>query len=105
MVVEFLVEDESGSVIVRGATGDTLLSTLQSAGISIGAVCGGGMMCGTCHVYLSPEIFNALPRPMDEEGELLRASDHYRSDESRLSCQVELDIRMAHQRITVAPDD
>jgi 2Fe-2S ferredoxin len=99
------VQDERGDHRFAAKPGTTLLTALQQAGITIGAVCGGGMACGTCHVYIvsgAAEEFTPAP---EKEVELLEFSAHYRPGVSRLACQVELTMRLAHVNIEVAPDD
>ena len=36
------------------------------------AVCAGGGSCGSCHVILSQELFDAVPPPNDQEKDLLQ---------------------------------
>ena len=56
------------------------------------ALCGGGLSCGTCHVYVkNPALSKILPEMEEEEKELLESFDNYR-DSSRLSCQLMYDV-------------
>ena len=71
----------------------TLRDTAVAAGLpGIAGVCGGNMMCGTCHVYLDEAwVGRAGERSEDEEAVLdslsLRAEV---KPTSRLSCQIRL---------------
>ena len=51
------------------------------------AECGGGAICGTCHVILDPESFARLPPAEVVEQSLLEVVPQ-REPTSRLSCQV-----------------
>ncbi|MCU1478804.1 MAG: ferredoxin [Subtercola sp.] len=53
------------------------------------AECGGGCSCATCHVYVDPEWFAALPEPDPTESELVEFLEDARPC-SRLSCQIQL---------------
>lgn len=53
--------------------------------------CGGGAMCGTCHVYVD-ENCGVTPPPMKSvEDELLYGVASERRENSRLSCQLKAD--------------
>ena len=73
--------------------GATLRDTAVGAGLSgIAGVCGGNMMCGTCHVYVDDAWTDRVgARSEDEEAVLdslsLRAEV---KPTSRLSCQIRL---------------
>ncbi len=73
--------------------GATLRDTAVAAGLpGIAGVCGGNMMCGTCHVYVDQAWLDRTgERSEDEEAVLdslsLRAEV---KPTSRLSCQIRL---------------
>ncbi|MFJ9588040.1 2Fe-2S iron-sulfur cluster-binding protein [Streptomyces acidicola] len=52
------------------------------------AECGGQAMCATCHVYVQDEP--ELPEVSEEEDEMLDCTIAPRTDQSRLSCQLEV---------------
>jgi ferredoxin, 2Fe-2S len=62
--------------IVRFGAGDELM-----------ALCGGGLTCGTCHVYIAEADFPRLPPMAEDEFDLLDALPNRRAS-SRLACQV-----------------
>ncbi|MGD9473366.1 MAG: 2Fe-2S iron-sulfur cluster-binding protein [Novosphingobium sp.] len=87
--VEILCPDGTNAEVV-GSTGMTLMEAIRASGVDeLLALCGGGLSCGTCHVYvLDPTKLAALP-PMDiEEQELLESFSNF-SERSRLSCQLD----------------
>jgi ferredoxin, 2Fe-2S len=54
------------------------------------AECGGSLSCATCHVFVDPDDFSALP-PMEEmEDEMLYGAAVDRAETSRLSCQIRI---------------
>ncbi len=101
----FSVRDDNGEHAVAAAADGSLLQALQEAGIAIGAVCGGSLLCGTCHVYVVPGGDEPAGAPGAGEVDLLELSGFYRPGLSRLACQVPLDARLLGCRIEVAPDD
>ncbi len=52
--------------------------------------CGGGAMCGTCHVYIDEASQVTLPVMRDVEDELLFGTASPRCANSRLSCQLQV---------------
>lgn len=50
--------------------------------------CGGGAMCGTCHVYVDEASTTPLPPMPEIEDELLYTTACPRRETSRLSCQL-----------------
>lgn len=50
--------------------------------------CGGGAMCGTCHVYIDENNTVPLPEMLPVEDELLYCTASPRQGNSRLSCQI-----------------
>ena len=49
--------------------------------------CGGTMSCCTCHVYVSPHMYEALPEPSEAELDMLDLAFQVQ-ETSRLACQV-----------------
>lgn len=99
------VVDEAGEHVLDLRSDETLLQLLQDAGVSVAAVCGGCMSCGTCHVLLPPELFARLDPPSADETILLEESRHYRADASRLACQIVAGPMLGGETVTVAPDE
>jgi 2Fe-2S ferredoxin len=79
------------SVAAQG--GQSVMETARQAGIDgIVAICGGSMMCGTCHVVVDEAWFDRTGPAGDDEAAVLEALDN-RADvqpTSRLSCQIKM---------------
>jgi 2Fe-2S ferredoxin len=87
------------------AEGLSLMEAIRNAGIDeLLALCGGSCSCATCHVYIDPAFAEQLPPVSDDENDLLDSSDH-RNETSRLSCQIELSVRLAGLKASIAPED
>lgn len=70
--------------------------------------CGGTMSCCTCHVYLSPAMYEALPEPTDAELDMLDLAFQVKST-SRLACQVYINddilkLDEEHVKVTIPED-
>ena len=91
---------------VQGDPGVTLMEAIRASGVDqLLALCGGGLSCGTCHVYvLDREKFDALPPMGVEERELLESFSTF-SDRSRLSCQLPFAMVPDGLRLEIAPTD
>lgn len=55
--------------------------------------CEGSVACSTCHVILTPEHYDILPEPDDDENDMLDMAFGL-TDTSRLGCQVKLTREM-----------
>lgn len=102
---EMHVCDERGTHVVTGKAGETLLSALHRHGIAIGAVCAGNMICGTCHIWLFVKAASDCLPPAQDEIELLKLSDFYEPERSRLACQMRIPRGIHALRLEVAPDE
>lgn len=69
-----------GQSVMRGAVVNDIDGIL--------AECGGGAMCGTCHVYVEDTNGAVLPPIHGIEDELLHGTASPRLASSRLSCQL-----------------
>ena len=69
--------------------GDSVMETAVRNGVpGIVAECGGSLSCATCHVFVEPDEYAALPAMEDMEDEMLYGAAVDRQDTSRLSCQI-----------------
>ena len=66
----------------------SLIRTDPTTAAAAGA-CEGSVACSTCHVILSPEHYDLLPEPEDDENDMLDMAVGL-TDTSRLGCQVRL---------------
>ncbi len=100
------VTDRSGSeVCIDAAAGRSLMEAIRDAGIDeLEALCGGSLACATCHVYVSKDWLDKLPEMSSEEQDLVSLSEHY-TDQSRLSCQLNIDTALEGLAIRIAPED
>lgn len=90
---------------MNAETGISLMENLRSHGFDdILAICGGCCACGTCHVYVDPAFADRLPPVSGEEKDRLLESEWY-TEQSRLSCQLEISDALDGLRITIAPED
>jgi ferredoxin, 2Fe-2S len=76
---EHVVEIPAGWSLMEGARDNTVPGIV--------AECGGGAICGTCHVSVDPEWFGRLQPAQSTESALLEVVPE-RSETSRLACQV-----------------
>ena len=67
----------------------TLMEAIRDKGFDIEASCGGCCACATCHVYINEKWMTRVTKSSDDE-ELMLDLAFDISDNSRLSCQVEL---------------
>ena len=89
MRVRFIRIDGSISD-VEAKVGDRLLDVAQADNQPLEGTCEGQMACSTCHVILDVVDFDRLPRPSEDEEDMLDlAAGATRT--SRLSCQIWLD--------------
>lgn len=87
--ITFTQADGTARTIAADPQG-TLMNAALAAGIGgILAECGGSCSCGTCHVYVDPAWAGRLPRPADDESDMLSLSEAA-TDHSRLACQIAL---------------
>ena len=90
---------------VAAKTGRSLMEVIRGAGFDeLQAACGGCCSCATCHVYIDPAFSGMLAKMSGDEDDLLDGSGH-RTEQSRLSCQVPVNDKLAGLRVTIAPED
>lgn len=101
------VTDRAEHVHAISADGaHTLLEAIRDAGMDeLPALCGGCCSCSTCHIYLSPETFEALPPPEEPEVDLLEGLETTRRPTSRLACQIEITPACDGIAVTIAPEE
>ena len=73
---------------IEAEVGATLMQTALDNGVpGIDGDCGGGMSCATCHVYVTEDWFDKLPKKEDGEEDMLDMAYEPKKN-SRLSCQI-----------------
>lgn len=91
--------------IVAGDDGLSVMEVIRENGFDeLIAMCGGNCSCATCHVFVAPEDWGRLPAMGVDEDELLDTSE-FRTEYSRLSCQLALGEALAGLRVMIAPED
>ncbi|MEO7125521.1 MAG: 2Fe-2S iron-sulfur cluster-binding protein [Nakamurella sp.] len=88
---------------VEVARGATVMQSAVSNGIDgIVGVCGGQMMCATCHVYVHEEYLDQLPAISEEEEEMLEETAAPRDlRRSRLGCQLILGKKLPELHVDI----
>lgn len=89
---------------ISAEVGQSLMSAAKASGVpGIEAICGGSMVCGTCHVYVDEAWLGRLEPPSAAEQVILEGTLEPRPN-SRLACQIRLSE--AHEGLSIAvPDD
>ena len=72
---------------VEAPPGERLLDVAQADGQPLEGTCEGQMACSTCHVIVDPAQYDSLPRPSEEEEDMLDLAAHV-ARTSRLACQI-----------------
>jgi 2Fe-2S ferredoxin len=90
-MVQILFKSHSGEEQwVEGSTGNSLMQVAVSNGVTgIDADCGGSCSCATCHVFVEQDWIDKLENIDPNEDAMLGLSPD-RSDNSRLSCQIQI---------------
>jgi ferredoxin len=56
---------------IEGNEGDSLLELAHEHDIDMEGACEGSVACSTCHVILTPEHYDLLEEPEDDENDML----------------------------------
>lgn len=90
---------------VDASAGLSVMEAIRDNGFDeLLALCGGCCSCATCHIHVDADWADKLPAMSEDENDLLDSSD-YRSDASRLSCQIQLTDALDGLKVTIAPED
>ena len=79
--VKHETEVDNGYTVMEGAVNNDI--------DGIPAECGGACACATCHAYIDHSWVDELPEMDDMEDSMLDAA-YERKDNSRLTCQIEV---------------
>lgn len=84
------VQPDGSSESHEAPVGDSVMDCAVDHGVAgIGAQCGGGCTCSTCHCYVSAPWFDRVGVPVGDEKDILEYVPEYQPN-SRLSCQLVL---------------
>ncbi len=72
---------------VNAKAGERLLDVAQQHGLPMEGTCEGHMACATCHVIVAKAWYNTLPKPSNDELDMLDFATGL-SGTSRLACQI-----------------
>src|SRR3546814_14949648 len=89
-----IIRRDGAECILDVTDGKSIMETLRDHGVDdLLALCGCCCSCATCHIYVDPQYAVGLPPMSDDENDLLDSSDH-RTDQSRLSCQLNVSTQL-----------
>jgi 2Fe-2S ferredoxin len=101
-IATFITPDDH-RVEVDVPNGTSLMHAATAAGVSsIVGDCGGAMSCATCHVLVEPDFLPELDAASDTESQMLDYTAAPRQPNSRLSCQLVMNERLAGIVVRVA---
>ncbi|MFM5924305.1 MAG: 2Fe-2S iron-sulfur cluster-binding protein [Novosphingobium sp.] len=90
---------------IDASAGVSVMEAIRDNGFDeLLALCGGCCSCATCHVYVDPAFADKVTPLSEDENDLLDSTDH-RTENSRLSCQIELSDALSGLKVTIAPED
>ena len=82
------IENNGKTHVIEVANGLSVMEgAVQNNIPGIDADCGGAMACATCHVYVTEDWFDKLPKKEDGEEDMLDMAFEPKKN-SRLSCQL-----------------
>jgi len=105
-MVKLKVTDRAGRTVeINAEPGMSTMENIRDLDASVDAICGGMCACATCHIYVEPEWQERLPPRSYEELMMLRESDYFDENKSRLSCQLMVSEEYEGLSFTVAPEE
>lgn len=96
--VTFVGADGKDMETVTANVGDSLLDIAHDNDLDVEGACGGEMACSTCHMILEEEVFKMLPKPKEEEEDMLDLALGL-TKTSRLGCQVKVTAAMDGMKV------
>jgi ferredoxin, 2Fe-2S len=100
-----VVKRDGTELSIQASPGVSVMEALRDNGLDeLLALCGGCCSCATCHVYVEGGPIGSDEVDGPDEDDLLDSSDH-RQQNSRLSCQIQLNNSMNGLAICIAPED
>lgn len=96
---------DGATVEIEGAEGFSVMEVLKNGGADeLLAQCGGCCSCATCHVHVDPAFMDRLP-PLTEDEEHLLDTSRYRTENSRLSCQLRFGPELGGMKLAIVPEE
>lgn len=81
------IEKDGVKKTVEAMEGLSILEIAHQHGIDLEGACEGSLACSTCHIIVDPEFYGKLPKPKDEEDDMLDLAFGL-TNTSRLGCQI-----------------
>ena len=99
------VDHEGTERAIEATNGESVMETAIKNSIpGIDADCGGACACATCHSYVDEAWLDKIPEMDDMEDSMLDAA-YERKDNSRLTCQIEVNDKLDGLVIHVAENE
>jgi 2Fe-2S ferredoxin len=103
VTLKIVVTDQAGETHeLEGLDGWRAMEVMRDWDMNIKAECGGSCSCATCHVWVSEDWLGQLPRPSDDEEDLIFSTLDQKPN-SRLSCQIILSDALDGLQLTLTP--
>lgn len=99
----YVTDHDGNEQQIEGIDGWQLMEAIRDGGVEIKAECGGACACATCHVYIDEDWKNRIPEKSEEEMDMLDLAFDVQEN-SRLSCQIIINLNLEGLKITLAPD-
>lgn len=80
-------DKEGGQKHVMAPIGENILNVALDNNVDLEGACGGTLACSTCHVIVDKKYYGMLPKPEEEELDMLDLAWGL-EDTSRLGCQI-----------------
>ena len=106
MATIHFVEPDGATLTAQASDGESAMQAARAAGIpGIVAICGGNMMCGTCHVFVDGAWSERAGPPGEDETGVLEALDSRAlvTAASRLACQIRMSAGLDGLVVHVPP--
>ncbi|XP_022107639.1 adrenodoxin, mitochondrial-like [Acanthaster planci] len=102
LVTIHFINRDGEKITVKGRTGQNILDVVVDNDLDIDGygACEGTLSCSTCHLIFADDLFQHLPKPSDEELDMLDLA-YGQTDTSRLGCQVILTKEMDGMTVVV----
>ena len=65
------VDVNDNDILVNAPLGKSLLDIAQENYVEVEGACGGELACSTCHCILEKGVYEKLPKPSEEEDDML----------------------------------
>jgi 2Fe-2S ferredoxin len=81
------IDIEGNRKTIEALAGLSVLEIAHQNGVDLEGACEGSLACSTCHVVVSPDFYDKLPKSSEEEEDMLDLAFGL-THTSRLGCQI-----------------